>query len=281
MIWDCFSFFGGGAELDLLDLRLHELSPVVDKFVLVEATKTHTGLNKPLYYDENQHKFIKFWPKIVHVVVEDMPMTPEQIQQAISPQDRHWLDTGYQLGDNWVRERFQRNQIMRALVDCDPDDIIIIEDADEFVRADIIANLDKMLVDGSNAVQQELRTYYMNWRCTNMDWAGSKILRRRFVFNPSEHRFHTPASNIIYRGGWHFNFLGGANYIQEKLRCYAHQEYNIKEVFSGISGLLEQKKDALGRSYQYEIVPDNKLNLPKYVMENHQQFDKYFWKEYL
>ena len=34
---------------------------------------------------------------------------------AISQQDRVWLATGYQIGDNWVRERFQRNQIMRGL----------------------------------------------------------------------------------------------------------------------------------------------------------------------
>ena len=36
MIYDCFHFLWG-AELDLLDLKLHELNEVVDKFVLVEA----------------------------------------------------------------------------------------------------------------------------------------------------------------------------------------------------------------------------------------------------
>ena len=40
-----FSFFN---ELDLLELRLHELNKVVDYFVLVEATLTHSGWNKPI-----------------------------------------------------------------------------------------------------------------------------------------------------------------------------------------------------------------------------------------
>ena len=40
MIYDCFSFFN---ELDLLEIRLNVLKDVVDKFMLVEATKTHMG----------------------------------------------------------------------------------------------------------------------------------------------------------------------------------------------------------------------------------------------
>ena len=54
MVYDCFSFFN---ELDLLEIRLNVLKDVVDKFVLVEATRTHTGRPKPLYYEENKARF--------------------------------------------------------------------------------------------------------------------------------------------------------------------------------------------------------------------------------
>ena len=40
MIVDCFTFYN---ELDILKKRLKYLSPVVDKFVLVESTYTHRG----------------------------------------------------------------------------------------------------------------------------------------------------------------------------------------------------------------------------------------------
>ena len=40
MIYDCFTFFN---ELDLLDIRLNILNDYVDKFVIVESTKTFTG----------------------------------------------------------------------------------------------------------------------------------------------------------------------------------------------------------------------------------------------
>ena len=46
---DCFTFYN---ELKILDLRLAELKDVVDYFILVEATKTFSGKNKRLYFDE-------------------------------------------------------------------------------------------------------------------------------------------------------------------------------------------------------------------------------------
>lgn len=279
-VYDCFSFFGAGAELDLLEIRLNELGSVVDHFVLVEATKTHTGLDKPLYYLDNIHNFPKmFTQKIIHIIVNDMPMTDAELSVAISPQDRKWLDTGYQLGANWVRERFQRNQIMRGLQDCSPDDIIIIEDADEMVRSNIIANLENILVDGSNCVEQEFRTCYANWRCTNMSWSGSKVLRRKFVSNPSEHRFHTPASGVIYKGGWHMNFWGGSDAIRRKILSYAHDEFCNQSTFDQIDLRLRNMQDVLGRQYKYELVPMPDPTLPKYFLSNLDKFSKYIYKE--
>jgi len=276
VIYDCFSFFN---ELELLDIRLHELSDVVDYFVLVEATKTHTGLDKPLYYKENAHLFKNFTDRIIHVIVEDMPITPQEVDAALSSQDRHWLESGYQLGDNWVRERFQRNAMMRALDEyCAPDDIVIISDADEIVRASVIRDIENTIVDGSNAVEQTLNTYYINWQCTNMPWWGSKILRYRCISTPSEDRFHTPAAQYIRNGGWHFGFLGGADKIREKIKSYAHQEFMIPEVLDNIEYRLQSQKDVLGRSYQYQVVPLDD-HFPKYILENLEKFNHLIYHE--
>ncbi|MGN1154117.1 MAG: hypothetical protein ACI4S3_08815 [Candidatus Gastranaerophilaceae bacterium] len=92
MIYDCFTFFN---ELDLLEIRLNILNDVVDKFVLVEATKTFTGQDKPLYYNDNKEKFSAFNAKIIHVVVDDYPSIG--------------LETA------WGYENWQRNCISRGL----------------------------------------------------------------------------------------------------------------------------------------------------------------------
>ena len=66
-VYDCFTFFN---EFELLEIRLNELDSVVDKFVLVEASKTHQGKEKPLFYNENKDRFKKFQDKIIHVIVD-------------------------------------------------------------------------------------------------------------------------------------------------------------------------------------------------------------------
>ena len=62
MVYDCFQFFN---ELDILKLRLHVMDPVVDRFVISEATETFSGKAKPLYYEENKEMFAEFADKIM------------------------------------------------------------------------------------------------------------------------------------------------------------------------------------------------------------------------
>ena len=42
------------SELDLLEIRLHELSGVVDRFFIVESNATFTGLPKETYFANNR-----------------------------------------------------------------------------------------------------------------------------------------------------------------------------------------------------------------------------------
>lgn len=64
-IVDAFSFYN---EIDILYYRLSVLYPVVDAFVLVEATRTFRGIDKPMFYLENQERFRKFQDKIIHAL---------------------------------------------------------------------------------------------------------------------------------------------------------------------------------------------------------------------
>jgi len=70
MIYDCFTFFN---EHSVLDIRLNTLYDHVDKFILVEATRSHQNLPKPLYFDENKSMYSKFLDKIIHVVIDTYP----------------------------------------------------------------------------------------------------------------------------------------------------------------------------------------------------------------
>jgi beta-1,4-mannosyl-glycoprotein beta-1,4-N-acetylglucosaminyltransferase len=52
------------SELDLLQVRLHELDPVVERFFIVESNTTFTGLPKETYFASNRERFREFEDKI-------------------------------------------------------------------------------------------------------------------------------------------------------------------------------------------------------------------------
>ena len=109
MIVDCFTFFN---EFDILDIRLHEMSPWVDRFVLVESAEAFSGIEKPLLFEKNKDRFKSFLPKIVHLV---SPLVAKSTNA-------------------WDRQSYQRNYAMEALSDCKDEDLILISDVDEIVR---------------------------------------------------------------------------------------------------------------------------------------------------
>ena len=120
MIYDCFSFFN---ELDLLEIRLNTLDSIVDKFILVESTLTHTGKAKPLYYAENKNRFEKFNNKIIHIIVDEFPYF-----QNINTREMAW-----------IRENCQRNAILRGIPKpANDDDYLIIADLDEIPSPEAI-----------------------------------------------------------------------------------------------------------------------------------------------
>ena len=118
MIIDTFVF---SEELDLLEVRLNELDSVVDYFVIVEASKTQSRLDKPLFFKENSKRYEKFLHKIVHVVLDD------------------YADGG---DGCWKMEHYQRRSIGKGLQDLvnkgvqiRGGDFIMISDVDEIPKA--------------------------------------------------------------------------------------------------------------------------------------------------
>src|ERR1700679_2349278 len=105
MIYDCFTFFN---ELDILEIRLNVLKNVVDKFVLVEATRTFQGKEKNLFFEENKIRFKEFEDRIIHIVIDTYPVNEGN--------------------SAWFLEDYQRNMIMDGLKNCTEYDRILVSD---------------------------------------------------------------------------------------------------------------------------------------------------------
>ena len=270
MIYDCFTFFN---ELDLLEIRLNTLNDIVDKFVLVESTKTFTNKDKPLYFEQNKQRFEKFLHKIEHIIVDDFP----------------------RFDITWTYETFQRNAIERGLKNCKDEDIIIISDVDE------IPNPQKVLevkdLPGIKALDMEFYVYYLNCN-TGVNWVkGSKILSYKdflTYFDTHESRYcqynleklnkgttankirlHDETSVHISNGGWHFSALGGAEALKQKFRSYSHIKHTK---YLSEDELNKMVQDELLRIKNYQanvIVPINNT-FPMFIQENYKKYPDLF-----
>ena len=274
MIYDCFQFFN---ELDILKIRLHVLSPVVDRFVISEATETFSGLKKPLYYEENKAMFAEFEDKIIHVVVEDTPQ-----------------------GGTHERDTFQKNAVTRGLAGCTDDDIVIFSDLDEIPNPDKIREiLQNFQEDKIYHFAQRLFYCYLNMEevsgsllsyagefegVARKQWIGTKMLSYKLLREQhlllGELRFpeRKEIGIRVEDGGWHFGYMGGhgekdiRKRVQEKVVSAAHQEYNSKHVLSNVTDQIKDGKDIFGRNAQF-VRCEIDESFPAYIREHQKELD--------
>lgn len=271
-IYDSFIFFN---ELDLLEIRLNILNDYVNHFVLVESTKTFTGVGKPLYYEINKERFKKFNDKIIHIVVDNMPETFEEL----SDRDGDELDKSIHhdcltspnvpKGEvHWLREFFQKEHIKKGLVNLSDNDFVFVSDLDEIWNPDVRLDYNN---DGIYRLNQKVYCYYLN-NLSSEHWYGTIGTKYKNLKNYSINHIRTPnrnSYNLVENAGWHFTFQGGSENIKNKIESYGHQELNRDDIKSQISNRLNSNVDVFGRHYM--LILDN-TNIPKYVLNNKQKY---------
>tara|TARA_B110001452_G_scaffold97809_1_gene80894 strand:+ start:600 stop:1385 length:786 start_codon:yes stop_codon:yes gene_type:complete len=249
-IFDCFMY--NNEEL-ILNVRLNYLEKKIEKFIIVESEFDHQGNKKKLNFDIN--KFSQYKNKIEYLVVSEFP---ENL-------------------DNWERENFQRNYLSKGLSIASDEDYILISDVDEIPN---ITNLENIKQHKYTAFKQKNLFYKFNLiNKTIPDWYGSKICKKKYLKSPqwfreqkvkkfSLFKFFKIRWNIIENGGWHFSYLMEPKMIQEKLKAFAHAEYNSDYYtnLERIKTIIDQQKDLFNRNQEYI-----KINLddtfPRYITQ--------------
>jgi beta-1,4-mannosyl-glycoprotein beta-1,4-N-acetylglucosaminyltransferase len=274
-IYDCFPFFN---ELDVLEIRLNELDPVVDHFVLCEATVTHRGQPKPLVFQENRERFARFLPKIIHIVVDDMPLGK------------------FREADFWVKEKFQRKALMRGLTSARDDDFVTLCDLDEIPSAKAVAagvarndravtvfdlmycrffvNLvspdcwhkARMARYGDIRSLQMLRSGGPQWQPESDQRRLGRRLRhlRRTAFATRRPRPWVR----IKDAGWHFTSLNGLAAVYEKFNSFAHVRDDVSEL--GLARRILRLLEGSGEAGEHLVPFDERF--PEYLRANRDRF---------
>lgn len=257
-IFDGFPFFN---ELDMLELRLEVLDPVVDFFVIGEATRTHQGAAKPLYYKENRARFARWAHKIIHVVVDDLERLPKSV-------------------DTWDREWMQRDGMARGYDAAHDRDLVMHSDVDEIPDPKTL----RRIKDGRDAgtekgdvfiFWQKMYEFRFDLRRDTEKWPGPRMMTGkafrasrlrlrdfRFKIKPVHRNYWKwpdPFRDWMWRlrnhgilgiwtqprwiedGGWHFSNMGDETFLKTKVASYAHDEHNTEDLVG--TGRLQKMID--------------------------------------
>ena len=264
-IYDCFTFKN---ELLLLELRLYELSKYVDRFILVEGTRSFTNRPKPLFFLEHKKKFEPFLDKITHIIVDDFPSYT---------------------GDTWQYQMYQRNAIVRGLAEAQPEDLIMVSDVDEVPRPSSIA----AFLEPISIVENRHYFYKFNLRAhwggnpflsthmTRMRWfRGAESLRGRKKLYPFWRIDKRPFWDPLYRhnphiikdGGWHFSFLMSPEDILDKIKDYSSKRYRCPGIDrDSICQAIQNSEDLRGVHAGKMIAEPIDESFPFYIRSRQQQ----------
>lgn len=256
MVYDCVPFFN---EIDILNLRLHILNPLVDKFIIEEATVTFSGEPKELCFEKNKELFKEFLPKIEYIVVDNSPaeLTTHE------------------------RDKFQKNALITGLKDAKDEDVIILSDVDEIPNPKVLEKIiDHFDTDKVYHLAQRMFYCYLNMEevsgkllsttgefpgVERKMWLGTKVFSRKSIPENGiifmrESPTTAPEAVRVEDGGWHFGYMGssGAGNISkrigDKVAAAAHQEYNNQDTLAEAKDRLLLGQDIFGRSARFERV---------------------------
>ncbi len=244
-IIDCFRFFN---ERELLELRYHLLKDGVDKFVILEGTKTHSGNSwQPLakqYVTDLGFPLEKF-----EFIVVDLPGNDEEIENSefdiifrnLSGESR---DTYKNSVNARTRERLTIDSFIKILPEYNDDDVFMVSDCDEIIKPEIIDHFSNMVrtypdrlikvplveLQGTANLRlhhadsdQPVKTDNVFFICTKRHFERATPFQMRFnINNPYETVYVTQDGARIEDCGWHFSWMGDANRKKIKIKSTSH-----------------------------------------------------------
>jgi beta-1,4-mannosyl-glycoprotein beta-1,4-N-acetylglucosaminyltransferase len=199
-IFDCFPFAG---ELDLLECRLAELYDCVHRFVLAESPVTYSGLEKPLYYQENAGRFERWADKITYIVVDT---------------------SAHQTAPS--RENAQRNALRQGLEDFGAGDVLVTGDADEIPHPQDLAEVASQWPFPVCKILHRHHPVAVNLRDSTF-WGGYVPHLGLPVPDLMElrQRLHSRLIPEVEGNGWHFSWLGGPDAMKAKAATLCEPDY--------------------------------------------------------
>ena len=270
MIIDSFLFF---QELDLLEIRLKYLYPLVDYFIIVEAKQSFTGASKKYIFEKNSKRYSKYINKIIYYKIEDVHYSYDHLINFLDKSNSKVKEKicnilkkhNYYDKNNLshVLDSYHRECLHLALSKvCNSEDIVLLSDLDEIPSFQVLKNLkqEKSLKSLTVFVQNEFQ-YYLNNYANNI-WYGTIACPYKLIkkYSLNEIRKESIRFPSISNSGYHFTSIGNKESIVSKIENWGHQEFNQKIVKDNIEENIKNGKDIF---YRFKKNKNKLLNIEK------------------
>lgn len=308
-VYECSMFFN---ENDLLEIKLNEHWNFVDKFIIVEAGETHTGVKKPYNFDHERFK--PYAEKLVYVTFDSFEEAMKQYPSLDCPVGRGCHSHADKNILDWARDHFQFNYTVKVLEDlgAEPYDIILYSCLDEIIKPDAFHRAMKLFEDKEETFfgysywnKERISPLYQDMRPVvnfNMYFYAYKMNLLRFK-PESGYVSGSMTEFINYKtilpgtlramaiwthdhipdGGWHFTSLDDTNgdRVYQKMQSWAHsKDYfpgkrrcDVKDNKEAIEWILNEYNLQIPR----DIVSIEKETHPEYLINNLEKFNKYIY----
>ena len=224
MITEYFSFYN---EFDMLELKLQEHAPHVDRFVITESNKTYNQIDKPYRLPQQWDRYKQWHDKITYVKFDA---------------------TGLEMG--WPTEHAQREHGPNS-IPLEPHDIMVISDLDEFLRDEDWQWLGKNIGNYKREILFHMECYWcfadvqhvrkqhalaVTQRCKYINSTTHRRPMKTFADQPD------PMSDTtVQPGGIHLTWMGDEQRFREKL-LGSIEGYNFTKGMSA-DEMWRQKQD--------------------------------------
>jgi len=262
MRWLVFPYFN---EAEVVEIKLAEMESWFDAVVIVEGNRTYAGAEREL--DFQKHDWSRWEGKIRYKAI-DLPLFPgfEGLQPS---QDFTAVANGA-----WLREEYLRNSPLSLMPDLEDDDVVLLTDADEIVKPDVLRRLE------SYSVRFHLPQYVMhlNWRWVWEPQAVARITTGGQIMQKSiqgvVRGMEGEMRPVMGDMGWHFSYMGGRERARYKIMQAAHIE--LAKHAGNVERSFETGEDLFSRGASYQLYEAPLDELPEYVQQNYERFEWMF-----
>ena len=217
-------------EFDMLDIHLAITEHYVDQWIVLEASRTFSGLPKPYNLTNNLDRYKQKYGDRLEVI--NLELTEDQ--------------------KNLVCETMMRRGFRESLIKYNDDDTIIHGDLDEIINPEKWDSIIALMQEHDKPVSCVFEMYLYRFdQKAGRSWRGSVVAKKRMFDTP--HDLYKGSMEVAKRKnrnhcvgsdghvGWHWTWIGNDDLIKSKVvSCIESQHRDPEQVLSAFKALAPE-----------------------------------------